>query len=215
MGLDPHPLLELLLDAARGRFPPVDGGVTVLPPLPRGFEASIGFTGHAVIATALPLADVLAHGADGYGNAVSPAFLRWLAGARGTVDTLDLTLVRRGAHLPGRSAPPRRFDLDDHPRVRHARWQRADVAVHGDERGLVTLSSGLAGRRELSVEVFGDGGRGAGRALLGDALELVPEGEPVFAAVAAGNARSLRAFLALGFVPIGSEVVLEVGRGEV
>jgi len=208
---DPHPLLELLLDAARGRFPPVDGGVTVLPPLPRGFEASVGFTAHAVVATALPAQDVLAHGADGYGGAVSPAFLSWLAGG-GTVDTLDLTLVRRAAHVAGRAAPPRRFDLDDHPRVRHARWQRADVAVHGDERGLVTVSRGLAGRREISIEVFGDGGRGLGRALLGDALELIPDGEPVFAAVAAGNARSLRAFLALGFVPIGSEVVIEVGQ---
>jgi len=212
MSLDPHPLLELLLEAARGRFPPADGGVSVLPPLPRGFEASVGFTAHAVIATALPAQDVLAHGADGYGGAVSPAFLRWLAGANGVLDTLDLTLVKRAAHVVGRSAPPRRFDLDDHPRVRHARWQRADVAVHGDERGLVTLSSGLAGRRELSIEVFGDGGRGAGRALLADALELIPDGEPVFAAVAAGNARSLRAFLALGFVPIGSEVMIQVGR---
>ena len=212
MSLDPHPLLGLLLDAARGRFPPVDGGVTVLPPLPRGFEASLGFTAHAVIATALPAADVLGHGADGYGGAVSPAFLRWLAGARGTIDTLDLTLVMRAAHVAGRRAPPRRFDLDDHPRVRHARWQRADVAVHGDERGLVTLSSGLAGRREISIEVFGEGGRGLGRALLGDALELVPDGEPVFAAVAAGNVRSLRAFTAVGFVPIGSEVVVEVDR---
>src|SRR5689334_23539168 len=111
MSLEPHPLLELLLDAARGRFPPVDGGVSVLPPLPRGFEASIGFTAHAVIATALPAQDVLSHGADGYGGAVSPAFLRWLAGARGIIDTLDLTLVTHAAHVAGRRAPPRRVDL--------------------------------------------------------------------------------------------------------
>jgi hypothetical protein len=44
--------------------------------------------------------------------------------------------------------------------------------------------------------------------LLRDALGHVPAGEPVFAAVAAGNARSLRAFLAVGFKPIGCEVVL-------
>jgi hypothetical protein len=51
--------------------------------------------------------------------------------------------------------------------------------------------------------------------LLGDALALVPAGEPVFAAVAAGNARPLRAFLALGFVPIGCEVLFTPGRGVV
>ena len=41
-----------------------------------------------------------------------------------------------------------------------------------------------------------------------DALSLVPAGEPVFAAVSPGNARSLRAFLAVGFYPIrhGGEV---------
>jgi RimJ/RimL family protein N-acetyltransferase len=32
--------------------------------------------------------------------------------------------------------------------------------------------------------------------------------EPVFAAVSPGNARSLRALLACGFTPIGSEVLL-------
>ena len=32
----PHPLLALLTDAANGRFPPVDGGVTVVPPLAGG-----------------------------------------------------------------------------------------------------------------------------------------------------------------------------------
>jgi hypothetical protein len=46
------------------------------------------------------------------------------------------------------------------------------------------------------------------RCLLSDALGLVPRGEPVFAAVAPGNARSLRAFLATGFVPLGSEVLI-------
>lgn len=55
-------------------------------------------------------------------------------------------------------------------------------------------------------------GRGRGRSLLADALTLVPSGEPVFAAVTPGNARSLRAFLACGFVPLGSEVLLRPAR---
>lgn len=39
------------------------------------------------------------------------------------------------------------------------------------------------------------------------ARALVPEGEIAFAQVAPGNASSLRAFLAAGFSPIGSEVL--------
>jgi hypothetical protein len=66
----------------------------------------------------------------------------------------------------------------------------------------VTVAAGLAGRTEMSVEAVVPG---AGRSLLKEAL--VPAGEPVFAAVAPGNARSLRAFLAEGFVSVGSEVI--------
>jgi hypothetical protein len=69
----------------------------------------------------------------------------------------------------------------------------------------VTVAAGLAGRTELSVEAAVPG---TGRALIRAALGSVPVGEPVFAAVAPGNARSLRAFLAEGFVPLGSEVLM-------
>lgn len=119
---------------------------------------------------------------------------------------MDVTLC---AHGRGGSELPVRTDLDDHPRVRHARSLRRAVRVFGDARGLVTLARGLAGQTELSVEVVpGRQGRGAGRSLVRDALGLVPAGEPVFAAVSPGNARSLRAFLACGFQPLGSEVLL-------
>jgi hypothetical protein len=109
---------------------------------------------------------------------------------------------------------PVRLDAEDHPRVRHARDLRTDVRVHGDARGLVTLANGLAGRRELSIELAdpANASRGRGRSLLRDALALVPAGEPVFAAVSPGNARSLRAFLAAGFTPLGSEVILRPQR---
>jgi L-amino acid N-acyltransferase YncA len=59
--------------------------------------------------------------------------------------------------------------------------------------------------REVSVEVPAGARRaGLARSLLRDALGLVPAGEPVVAAVAPGNAASLRAFLGAGFTPIGS-----------
>jgi hypothetical protein len=209
----PHPLLAYYMAAVDNCFPPVDGGVTVLPPLPGGLECSVAFTGHAVVATAMPDEAVFARGPDGFGGSLSPDFLRHLAGPTGWIDAIDATLVARGTGGPARLSEL--TDADDHARVRHARWLRTNVRVHGDERGLVTLADGLAGRRELSIELHReqDGSRGHGRALLADALSLVPEGEPVFAAVAPGNARSLRAFLACGFTPIGSEVLLRPERG--
>jgi hypothetical protein len=203
---DRHPLRELLYEAIDGRFPPVDGGVTVVPELAPGRECSFAFTGHAVIATALPPTEVHARKADGFGPTVLPDFLRWLAGPTGDVHVTDVTLFARGT---GGDRLPPRPDLIDHPRVQFALGFRDDVHVYGDDRGVVTLSRGLAGRPELSIEAVEAGqGRGWGRSLLVDALSLVPDGEPVFAAVSPGNARSLRTFLGLGFTPIGSETVI-------
>ncbi|WP_240150357.1 MULTISPECIES: hypothetical protein [Streptomyces] len=208
-----HPLLAFFMNAADSRFPPVDGRVTVLPPLPGGLECSVAFTGHAVIATAMTKQAVHAQSPDGFGGSLSPDFLRHLAGPKGWIDVTDATLTARGIGGPPQLAELP--DADDHPRVRHARWLRTNVQVYGDERGLITLADGLAGRRELSIELHRteDSSRGHGRSLLTDALSLVPEGEPVFAAVSPGNARSLRAFLACGFTPIGSEVLLRPERG--
>lgn len=199
-----HPLLDLLTAAAEGRFPPVDGGVTVTPPLAGGWECSVAFTGHAVVATTRAPAEVLAQGPDGFGGSLAPDFLRWLAGPHGFVNVIDVMLVRRGT---GTSTLAPRTDLDDHDRVKYARQYRSDVVVYGDERGLVTIGAGLAGRREMSVEASSHN-RGLGTALIAEAVGLVPEGELLFAAVSPGNARSLRAFLSLGFTPIGSEVLV-------
>jgi hypothetical protein len=198
-----------LLEAAEGRFPPADGAVEVVGPAGRN-EAVVAFTGHALVATALPPAAVLSQGPDGFGGALAPDFLRWLAGPGGWVDSIDAVLVARGT---GGGSLPARTDLDGHPRVAFARRLRDDVSIHGDERGLVTLATGLAGRLEVSVEVpEGARGRGWGRSLVADALALVPAGQPVFAAVAPGNAASLRAFLATGFVPLGAQVVIQPDR---
>ncbi|MFE4536244.1 hypothetical protein ACFRKB_14345 [Streptomyces scopuliridis] len=208
----PHPLLGYLLDAAEGRFPPADGAVTVLSGLPGRLECSVAFTGHAVVATELPAAQVHAHRPDGFGGSLSPDFLRALAGPAGWIGVVDATLVRRGTGGTVRLRPL--TDADDHPRVRHAQSLRTGIRVFGDDRGLVTLATGLAGRTELSIELHSveDNLRGHGRSLLTDALTLVPEDEPVFAAVSPGNARSLRAFLAVGFTPIGAEALVRPDR---
>lgn len=202
-----HPLLTMFLAAADGCFPPVDGGVSIVPTWRAGLAAIVAFTGHAVIAADADAATLKALGADGYGGALHPRVQAHVAGANGSIGVIDATLVGRG--LGGGSGLGLRADLDGHPRVVYARKIRDDVRVVGDERGFVTFARGIAGRHELSVEAADDGqGRGWGRSLVAEALRDVPEGEPIFAAVAPGNARSLRAFLGLGFTPIGSELVL-------
>lgn len=201
-----HGLLRALLDAADGRYPPVDGGVTHVPP-DDDRCAVVAFTGHAFVMAPGPIDPPPGvPRPDGFGGSLDPHYLVWLAGADQPLGVVDATLVGRGTGSH-RGTLERSDRWDDHDRVRHARRLRHDVRVFGDERGFVTLASGLAGRLELSVEAAPEGqGRGWGRSLVADALGLLDPGEIVFAAVSPGNARSLRAFLGLGFVPIGSEI---------
>jgi hypothetical protein len=202
---DIHPLLGWLLAAAEGRFPPSDGGTTYLPPLPNGAEASVAFTGHAVICSRLTAHDLDDLDPNGFGGSHDPRVLVRMAG-NGEIGVIDVTLVGHGT---GNGSLPRTDRWDDHPRVHYARKLRTDVAVFGDERGLVTLAAGLAGRLEMSIETpTATHDSRVGRALIAEAVALVPAGVPVFAAVSPGNARSLRAFLSQGFTPIGSEVIL-------
>jgi hypothetical protein len=208
MATGTHPLAAMLSAAAGGTFPAVDGAVDVHPPDRAGRAAVVEFTGHAVVLTDHDPAVLIARGADGFGGAVQPDVLRWLAGG-GWIGSHDAVLVARGRGGGTRLVP--RADLDDHPRVARALHHRVDVAVAADDHGVVVLGRGLVGRLELSVELFDDtpGGQGHGRRLVAEGLHLVAPGELVWAQVAPGNAASLRAFLAAGFVPIGAEVLIE------
>jgi L-amino acid N-acyltransferase YncA len=70
---------------------------------------------------------------------------------------------------------------------------------------LAVISQGIAGLTELSFELEpGRRGRGGGSRLAADALSMVPAGRLVVAAVAPGNAASVRALLSAGFRPLGS-----------
>ena len=63
----------------------------------------------------------------------------------------------------------------------------------------------------MSVELLAETrriGATAGRALIAAGLRHVPTRELVWAQVSPGNAASLRAFLAAGFVPIGAETLI-------
>jgi hypothetical protein len=96
-----------------------------------------------------------------------------------------------------------------HPRVERALRYRTDVRVWTCEHGILIIGRGLAGRWETAIEVnAGSHNKGYGRALATAARHLVPEGRPVWGQVAPGNASSLRAFLAAGYTPVGSEVIL-------
>ena len=207
-----HPLHDIWLAAAAGRFPAVDGGYTFVPPFARGLEGVVSFTGHAFLATDLDEASFAGLELDGFGAALQPPVLQRMAGPRGVVGVQDATLVAFGR---GGGRLPLRTDLDGHARVQYAQQLRDELRVYGDERGIVTLGVGHAGRTEVSVEASGDGGRGNGRALIAEALALTPPGEPVFAAVSPGNARSLRAFLAAGFTLLGGEMWIKPGRADV
>lgn len=211
-GVGLHPLAPLIESAAAGRFPPVDGGWRRVPPWRPDLEAVVAFTGHAVLAVDPSTSDDLlaSLGADGFGGAHDPRLVSALAGPDGWIDSLDALLARRGtgaADVVPRLVP--RPDLADHPRVGFAARIRDDLEVLGhpdpDRSAVAILSRGLAGLRELSLELEAERrGERRGASFVEDALTVVPADELVVAAVAPGNVASLRALLAAGFVPLAS-----------
>ncbi|MBO0770807.1 MAG: GNAT family N-acetyltransferase [Actinobacteria bacterium] len=203
-------LAAVLRDAAGGRFPPADGGVTILPAASARDAGVIGFTAHAVIfidadpawvASQLPAGDL--------SGPLTPAFLHALCQRTGrrahSVDMLCVAGALPGPPGPGLAAEPGR----DHPRVSRALRYRDGVRAWRADGGVVLLGRGVAGRWEAAVEVDpGRRGDGIGRKLAAAARHLVPPGTPVWAQVAPANAASVRAFLAAGFRPVGAEALL-------
>ncbi|GGQ95675.1 GNAT family N-acetyltransferase [Streptomyces flaveolus] len=210
-------LREILDAAARGAFPPPDGGTTVVAqPGPRD-AGVIAFTGHSVVFTDEDegwVRETLGSlECDPLAATMHARFLAALMERTGrTTDTIDVLLT--GAPLAGRPeltltevADPR------HPRVVSARRRRDDVRVWAADGGVLVLGRGVAGRLEVAVEVAEDARhRGLGRRLVAAARQLAG-GEPVWAQVSPGNARSLRAFQAAGYRPVGSETLFLLPRG--
>jgi GNAT superfamily N-acetyltransferase len=210
--LTEHPLSTLLQAAARGRFPPQDGAVEVLPPLEGKVDAVVAFTAHSATAVDLPAEDIRARlDPDDFGASMSATFLAWLSERLGTPPgVLDNTMVAPARSVAADFALERRDDLMDHPRVARATRYRTDLHVYtdGSGAGVLVVGRGLAGRWEMAFEVDTDArGRGVGRALAAAAPTLIPEGEYLFAQASPGNAASVRTLLAAGYVPIGSEVL--------
>lgn len=206
----PRRLAALLHDVAAGRFPPADGGVSILPAASPRDAGVIGFTAHAVVFIDADPAWVAAQLPPGdLSGPLTPAFLQALCERTGrrahSVDMLCVAGPLPGPPAPGLTPEPGR----DHPRIARALQYRDDVRAWRADGGVVLLGRGVAGRWEAAVEV--DPGRrddGIGRALATAARHLVPPGTSVWAQVAPANAASVRAFLAAGFQPVGAEALL-------
>lgn len=206
-----HPLGRLLALAAHGHLPPADGAVDVMPAPPGLARAAVvGFTAHHAVVADVPETWIRARlDPDDLGSPMKGGFLEALGReVGGDPGSLDVVLV--ASAVSSASATLRRVDPGRHPRAERALRYRTDVQVYEreDGAGVLILGRGLASRWEAAVEVDpGSAGGGIGRELCLAARALTPNGEPVWAQVAAGNAASLRMVLAAGFVPVGSEVL--------
>lgn len=205
-------LAEVVRRLERGDFPAVDFGLTLVPPPSDRESCVLALTGHIVVAAdvspewlaeRLPAGDISAP--------LNPPFLHALehhVGRRvNAIDAMLLAPPERPGAVDDELVPA---DELDHPRLLRARRYRDDVRAWQDPDGsLVLLGRGLAGRLECAVEVAPSRrGQGHGRRLARAARLLAPPGVPLWAQVTPGNAASLRAFLAAGFRPIGSEALL-------
>ena len=144
-----HPLATVLAAAVAGRFPAADGGVEVLPTDNHGTSAVVAMTGHAYV-----LADVdsdelkrqIPDGTGGFGGALHPDVLRWLAGSDRHIGSVDVVLAARGVGGAATPATPIDGVLAEHRRVVRALRHRRDVEVVVEPDGVVVLGRGLVGR---------------------------------------------------------------------
>ncbi|MFI7412556.1 GNAT family N-acetyltransferase [Streptomyces sp. NPDC049627] len=204
--------LRDILDAvAGGVFPPADGRTTVVPQPSHRDAGVLAFTAHSVVFTdADPdwvYDKVRQMDCDALAAPMNPRFLAALMEWTGrTAETVDAVLV--GTPLSGE--PPLALkEIEDagHPRIGYARRRRDDVRAWTTQGGVLVMGRGVAGRLEVSVEVDEHvRRRGLGRALVTAARHLVAE--PLWAQVSPGNARSMRAFQAAGYRPVGAELLL-------
>ncbi|MFE7648735.1 GNAT family N-acetyltransferase [Streptomyces phaeoluteigriseus] len=205
-------LRDILDAAARGVFPPADGRTTIVPQACRRDAGVLSFTAHSVVFTdedpEWVRGALRATGCDPLAATLNARFLTAFMDRTGRrSDTVDAMVV--GSPLTGRPAVElTEIDDPDHPRVTSSRRRRDDVRVWAADGGVLVLGRGVAGRLEAAVEVDADvRHRGLGRALVTAARQLAG-GEPVWAQISPGNARSMRAFQAAGYVPVGAEALL-------
>lgn len=206
-----HPLAAALRAAAAGVFPDGDTPVRVVPPPPHLAGAVVTFSGCTYIAADVDLADVEARlGPDPLVGPVRPSFLEWLAAAvGGHAHNNEIVVAGTGTgSVPASLAREPRWQA--HERARHGAVLRREIDgwSYAGGAGIVLVGKGLVDRWELAYEASPGTPPGTGRALAAAALGTVPAGEPLFAQIAPGHARSIRAVLAAGYRPIGGEVLI-------
>ncbi|MFJ8784778.1 GNAT family N-acetyltransferase [Streptomyces sp. NPDC102476] len=204
-------LREILDAATRGVFPPADGGTTVVPQECHRDAGVLSFTAHSVVFTdedpEWVHATLRGLDCDALAATLNPRFLAAFLDRTGRrSETIDAMLV--ADPLP--DGPPltlKEIEDANHPRIAYARRRRDDIRAWTAQGGVLVTGRGVGGRLEVSVEVDEDvRHRGLGRALVTAARHLVTE--PLWAQVSPGNARSMRAFQAAGYRPVGAEAVL-------
>jgi hypothetical protein len=203
-------LSELIARVERRERLPTEPWLEIVPPPSPRAAAVVSFPGHIVIAANVDRPWVESWMPDGDLSApLNPLFLGALEERlRFTVDNIDLVMLA----APLADDPPLALtpvDDSNHPRVTRARRFRTDVRVWTTNGGVLVIGRGPTGRWEAAVEVDVERrDAGLGRALAGAARHLVPDGRPVWAQIAPGNAASVRAFLAAGYLPVGAEALL-------
>jgi len=170
----------------------------------------VAFTGHVVVAADVsrPWLEAWVHGNDFSAPTSAPFLCALEVLLRRRAGGVDAILL--GEPLPGPPPIPLTpVAAHDHPRVARAHRFRSDVHVWSADPGLLILGRGLGDRWEVAFEVPEPSrNQGRGRALAAAARHLIPEPRPLWAQCAPGNAASLRALLAAGYKPVGSEVIL-------
>src|SRR3954469_16969159 len=206
-------VLSLLKQAAAGSFPFDSGEIEVLPSPSGPCDVVVALTGHSIVAAGVAESWVNERvPRDDLTGPMRPDFVADLAAELGTKPgSIDVLLAAPGLD----SVPPVELSEVEHgdARTRRARRYRSDVRSYADRDsgGVVNLGRGLDGRLDLSIELPADSrSAGRGRKIIEAARALVPPGEFLFASIAPGNARCLRAALAGGFAPIGAEVLFLV-----
>ncbi|MEV8124611.1 GNAT family N-acetyltransferase [Streptomyces sp. NPDC085944] len=179
-------LRDILDAAARGVFPPADGGTSVVPQHGGRDAGVIAFTAHSVVFTddaeeGWVRRTLASPGCDPLAATMNARFLTAFEERTGRrTDTIDVLLT--GTPLPGQPEVGLAEVADPgHPRVVAARRRRDGVRVWAAEGGVLVLGRGVGGRLEAAVEVAeGARHRGLGRRLVTAARQLAG-GEVVWA----------------------------------
>ena len=209
-----HRLTYLFDRLSQDIFPPRDGAVDVLDSPPGKADGVVAFTEHVVVATSVAT-DLVRQQLAITPDPMSVSFLSWLGQALESEPSRTRVVLFALGTGEGTSVLEPRHDLAGYSQVAPHLVDRDDIEVYSDRYGqsVLVMGSGLAGRRELAVQVAASQRRaGTGRRLVRSAIALTPKGMPLFAQVAAGNAASLRAFYNAGFRPIGAEVLFPKSR---